>query len=104
MASALNTLVGLVVTDVVRMHDYIQIAFGDQIGLSIYNQLCEGTELDLSPSLLGKMVASVVETESFIILKFIDQTQLCIDMRPQAYRGPEALQLNRLGEPPVIWN
>ena len=104
MASLLNTIVGCIVSDAKQVHDYVQITFSNKIGLSIYNKICVDQGLKPLSKLNGKMVTSIAEEAISIRINFIDHTQICIDMRPEAYRGPEALQLNRPGEPPVIWN
>jgi hypothetical protein len=102
MAAPIQILKGLKVSDVQIVHDYVQLAFGDEIGVSIYN------ETQISPKmpferLLSKTVESVEESVNSIDMNFIDGTKLTIDMRPQAYRGPEAMELNRVGFPTVIW-
>ncbi len=104
MTSPLQDLVGLAVTEVVEIHDYVQFHLGSEIGISIYNQL------EVSPrnvkvlQLVGKTVAAVSEREDAIEIRFVDGSRVAVDMRHQAYRGPEALELMRRGEPPVIWN
>lgn len=92
------------VTEAEVVHDYVQLAFGDEIGISIYN------EMEISPfsirvdALIGKVVASVLELDNSIKIQFVDETQITIDMHRQAYRGPEALELYRQGLPVVVWN
>ncbi len=104
MNAPLHIIEGLTVTEAEAVHDYVQLAFGREIGISIYN------EMDISPksvgvgALIGKLVLAVTERADAIEIKFADGTLLKIDLHPQAYRGPEALQLNRAGYPPVIWN
>ncbi|MEA2795507.1 MAG: hypothetical protein QOI87_2887 [Bradyrhizobium sp.] len=102
MAAPIQILKGLKVTKVEIVHDYVQLAFGDEIGISVYN------EMDISPKiplerLVSKTVISVKESVNSIDIDFADGIKLTIDMRPQAYQGPEAIELNRVGFPPVIW-
>src|SRR6267154_70182 len=104
MPSVLQKLAGLTVTNVVKLHDYLQLHFGDKIGLSIYNELSIEPETTSSADLVGKMLISINENRSYVSLNFLDGTRLRVNLRPEGYRGPEALQLNREGEPPVIWN
>jgi len=104
MKSPLSDLEGMTVTRVVEIHDYIQLHFGESVGISIFNRL------EVSPSsislweLVDKTIRSVVERDADIELAFRDGGGIKIDMRREAYRGPEALQLDRRGQPPVIWN
>lgn len=102
--SPLTCIEGLIVTEAEEVHDYLQLAFGDQIGLSIYNEVSLTPESMRWEQLVGNTVLSVAEEDSFIELTFLDGVRICIDMRPQAWHGPEALQLNRQGQPTVIWN
>ncbi len=96
---------GAIVTKVTRIHDYIQIAFGDDMGISIYNPFkLIPDDADLS-SLIGKEVMKVEERdEEYIKLYLADDFQLIIDIHRDTYVGPEALQLNRRNKPPIIWN
>jgi hypothetical protein len=104
MTSPLHTIEGLTVTEAEVVHDYVQLAFGDEIGISIYNEMEVSPKSTRFEALAGKTVTAVTEREEAIEIKFLDGTLLTIDMHRQAYRGPEALELNRRGYPPVIWN
>jgi len=103
MTTPLHALVGLKVTKATIVHDYAQLAFGDEIGISIYN------EFELSPDvrledLISKTVLRVEESSNSIEISFLDGVKLAIDLHRQAYRGPEALELNRTGHPTIVWN
>jgi hypothetical protein len=104
MESQLRALEGLTVTNIVELHGYVQLHFGERVGLSIYNEIEISPESIRVDGLVGKTVTTVTERENAIEIRFLDGTQITIDMHRQAYRGPEALQLNRQGLPPVIWN
>jgi hypothetical protein len=104
MTSPLQTLNGLAITNVVELHGYVQLHFGDEIGLSIYNEMAVDPPSVSVDRLIGKMVTSVLERENAIEIVLLGGTRIVIDMHRQAYRGPEALQFNRRGFPPVIWN
>jgi hypothetical protein len=104
MTSPLHQLKGLKITNVIDLHSYVQIHFGTEIGLSIYNDRFITPETTNVQNLVGKSVTSIIEDDDFIIFEFLDGARLNIDMRRQAYHGAEALQLNRRGTPPIIWN
>jgi len=104
MNSPLQIVTGLTVTESEAVHDYVQIAFGDEIGISIYNEMSITPRSISIDKQVGKIVASVLERENAIEIEFIGGTQIAIDLRPEAYRGPEALELYRQGHPLVIWN
>src|ERR1700744_1320337 len=104
MASPLQILAGLMITNVVELHGYIQLHFGNDIGLSIYNEITVDPASMHVDQLIGKMVSSIAERDKAIEIIFLDETRIVVDMHRQAYRGPEALQLNQNGLPPVIWN
>ena len=104
MKSALQTLRDMTVTKADVVHDYVQLAFGDSVGLSIYNEISLAPESIPFDQLKGKCVKSVVESEESIALEFTDGTRLAVNLHAVGYRGPEALQLVRRGEPPMIWN
>jgi hypothetical protein len=102
--SPLYSLAGRVVTNVVALHGYIQLHFGNLIGISIYNTIVICPKTQRIEKFVGKTVASVIEKKDAIDIKFVDGAQITIDMRPEAYQGPEALELSRHGYPSVIWN
>ena len=104
MASVLQKLIGLTITRVVELQGYVQLHFGDEIGLTIYNKMLVEPTGRCAADLPGKMLTSIEEEQKGITMNFIDGSRVRIDMRPEAYKGPEALQLTREGEAPVIWN
>jgi hypothetical protein len=101
-APALQSLEDHEVTRATRVHDYVQIAFGDDVGLSIDNDFTVNPDLDIS-SLLGRRLKSAAQTEKSIDLVFSGGMLLHIDLQPLAWHGPEALELNRKGFPTVVW-
>jgi hypothetical protein len=93
-----------VVTEVVEIHDYVQLVFSDDIRISIYNEMTVSPPSIAVSRLVGRIVTAVAEDDNAIEIQFLDGARIKVDMRAQAYRGPEALQLNRRGHPDVIWN
>ena len=102
--SPLHEIEGLTVTSAEVVHDYVQLAFGDEIGLSIYNPIAITPQSISVDKLIGRIVVSASESADAIELAFSDGVFIKVDMREQAYQGPEALQLDRKGLPIVIWN
>ena len=104
MENPLRIIEGMIVTEADTVHDYVQLAFGREIGISIYNnmEILPGS-ISLG-TLVGKSVSRTDVRDDLIEIEFAYRTILKVDMRPDAYRGPEALQLNRVGHLPVIWN
>lgn len=104
MDSPLQKLVGLTVTRAEQVHDYAQLAFGGSIGVSIYNEYSlVPKKLDIG-QLVGAVVTLIAEDDYAIAFSFLGSQRLVIDMHRQAYRGPEALELNERGFPTVVWN
>lgn len=97
----LRCLVGKIVSQAEALHDYIQLAVGDEIGLSIYNdfRLTVGRLDDL----IGQTVTNVATTAEQAVIQFA-RTSLIVDLRNSAYRGPEAMQLDRIGHDLIVWN
>lgn len=103
MLSPLRILTDRIVTEARVVHDYCQLAFGAELGLTIYNPVKIIPDVDIE-ELIGKPVKSALETEDNIELCFDDSAAILIDMRPGSYRGPEALELYHVGHPPIIWS
>jgi len=103
MKSKLEVLVGLSVTGVLKIHDYVQLCFEKDITLNIYNDYRLENGADII-SLKDAKVKKIEEERDELILYLSEAKHLHIDLRDEAYNGPEALQLNVPGEPTVIWN
>ena len=104
MTSPLHNLEGLTVTKVVEIHDYVQLHFGDDVGISIYNEIETHPGSTAIAEFVGRIMSGVVERDNEIEFTFLDGAKIRIDMHPEACRGPEALELHRHGHPTVIWN
>lgn len=79
MDDPLERLVGLVVDQVVLIHDYIQLVFSDGSILNIYNKYtCEG---DRIRPLVGKMLESFRYHQETIIFSFEGYGGLTVGMR-----------------------
>jgi len=100
---ALQSLEGREVTRAAKVHDYVQIAFGDDVGLSIYGDITLEPDVEIS-ALLGRRFQSASQSKANIDLLFSGGVVLHIDLHPQASYGPEVFELNRKGFPSVIWS
>lgn len=100
--AALHILIGLFIKHIESIHDYIQIVFADGTVLNIFNSYSyDGASLfDVS----NLKVIDVSELEKVVTIKLENGSVLMIDLKEEAYNGPEAMMLIREGESPVVWN
>jgi len=106
MRTALQELIGLKVSKASLVHDYLQIFFEGGAVLNVYNpfRLSGGAARDGgAPPVGASVLASVEEEGRKIELTFSNGVVVSIDMRDEAYQGPEALELVRAGSPTVVW-
>jgi hypothetical protein len=105
MESKLTAICGLKVVDAVLTIDDSGVSFENGISLAIYNKIeLMGFTLVDAHILIGKAVVDVEEGKHAITIKFENNFAIQIDMREEAYAGPEAIQLRVPGKPIVIWN
>lgn len=82
-----------------------QICFENGVSLAIYNKYkLVGIGVSDEKLLVGSIVIDVDESTDATTIMFENNSALRIDMRDEAYTGPEALQLRVPGEPIMIWN
>lgn len=101
-STVLDQLVGEQLSAVTFVQDYLQLWF-DGPGLNITNPLTVSSEdgqiasweegfRDLLCGQIAKIVSSVVWTEGEAIeIVFTDKSSLSVSLRPDDYRGPEAI-------------
>ena len=103
--SKLSIICGLTVEEIDLSVTDARLTFGNGINLAIYNNF---TVIGIVPSdakkLIGKAVMNVDEKESTVTITFEDGMHIQIDLKNEAYNGPEAMQLRVPGMPIVIWN
>ncbi|WP_193368230.1 hypothetical protein [Pelagibius marinus] len=104
MGSHLQMLRAAAVTEVVELHDYIQLAFSNDYGLSIYNDFAIKPEGRRLHDLQSKTVDRIVEAEDEVVLCFGGDLELSVCLRDECWHGPEAMQLNTPTGQVVIWN
>jgi len=102
--SKLQKIQGLKVVDAALDVGDAGVSFDNGIILAIYNKfLLLGGACD-AKSLIGEVVASVDEDEYMITIRFENNVTINVDLRDEAYTGPEAIQLRIPDEPLIIWN
>ena len=103
--SKLSVIRGLKIVDVELVEDGAGISLENGINLIIYNKYrLIGLNFEDAHLLIGHMVTHIEEDIDTITIKFENDRALRIDMKDDAYTGPEAMQLRVPGEPIVIWN
>ncbi len=100
--SVLNILIGLVVSRIDTVHDYIQFVFSDGTMLSVLNNFVYDGESVLKTE--GRKVESVDGLDKAIVIQFEGGESLRIGLTDEDYNGPEAIVLKQEGKSPVVWN
>lgn len=100
--AAIRDLIGLTVSKLEEVHDYIQITFSDVAVLSIFNNYTYDGGAMLS--IEGKRVKSINVSDKAVIVIFEGGTSLSIGLNDVDYNGPEAMVLRQEGKPPVVWS
>jgi hypothetical protein len=103
MKNPLQELIGLRVTKVQVVHDYVRILFGEVAGLRIFNDFMVSGTKDTA-ELTNLVLSHASQNAGQIVLTFEGGTTLSISLLPEAYQGPEAMVLNVEGKPPIVWN
>lgn len=101
----LNKICGLRIKDIDLKGDTAGILFENDINIIIYNKYrLTGFSAEEQQKTLGKTVSSVEEKPDEILITLDNDWSILVDLRNEAYSGPEALQVCIPGEPIVIWN
>ncbi len=104
-SSKLRHLCGLRVVDAVLSEGNVGFSFEKGTSLAIYNKIeLVGFASNDEKMLIGNVVEDVDEENNIIKIRFQNNLEIRIDMRDEAYVGPEAMQLRIPGEPIVIWS
>ena len=98
----LRVLTGLMIQKVEEVHDYLQLVFSDGTILNVFNKYQYEGENILS--IKGKKMNSIKETDQSVLFSFSDGSHLIVGLRDEDYSGPEAMELIRHNEPPIVWN
>ena len=102
MMAALQILIGLTISKIEEVHDYVQIVFCDGTTLSIFNNyVYDGGSI---VGLEGKASNSVEESGDGVLIVFNDGKSFSVGLKDDDYNGPEAMVLRHQGKSPVVWN
>ena len=95
-------LVGQDVIEVQATERELALRFSDRSWLTIWNayDIGDGT----AASLLGRVLLKFDSAGGQEVLSFAGGAVLTVDLRDEAWTGPEAMMLTRDGLPTVIWN
>lgn len=103
--SKLANLYGMKVTNADIDSGSCLLQFEGGFHLVIYNPFeIFGLPVNKIKSLTNDLIENVVEGEDVISLNFKSNILIKIDMRDEAYLGPEALQLRLSDGTFIIWN
>ena len=103
--SRLTVLRGLKVTDADLTQGDAGLLFENGASLNIYNPFeVSGDPAQKGKSLAGKTVTEVEESTFEAIISLSGGVSIRIDMRDEAFSGPEAMQLRVPGHDIVVWN
>lgn len=103
--SILKAIRGLKVVDAILDIGDAGVSFENGTSLAIYNNfLLLGMTPGDVKGLIGKAVTDIDEDKYRVSIKFDNDSVIQIDMRDEAYTGPEAMQLRVPGETIVVWN
>ena len=100
--AALQILIGLIISKIEEVHDYIQIVFSDGTKLSIFNNYVYDGDSVLG--IEGREVKSVEEHGDGILIVLDDGRSISIGLKDDDFYGPEAMVLKQEGKSPVVWN
>jgi hypothetical protein len=105
MICRLDVLQDRVVRSAAHVEDYFQLRFELGSALSIYNKMSlAGPVAEDLDAIQGKRLLIAEEYEEAVVLRFDDGSVLEVDLRDEAFNGPEAMALHVPGEPIVVWN
>ena len=105
MESKLDIIIGILITEANKIADYFQIFFENGTILNIYNEyyFIPNKTFNLS-QIKGFKISDVLESKSEVKITFSNKINLIIDLRDDAFKGPEAITLSVPGDPMVVWN
>jgi hypothetical protein len=101
----LVSLVGLFVTEIGRVHDYLRIGFEDGSWLNVFNRFeIAGDDISTLDRVKGQRLVSVDETPEAIEFEFGDGTAIRVGMTNDDFLGPEAMVYADPDGKTLVWN
>ncbi|MDA8485650.1 hypothetical protein NNO07_21490 [Pseudomonas resinovorans] len=103
--SKLEIICGVKISDISLIDNDAGIVFENGCSPSIYNKFTlSGINKRDEKILIGRKITKINEDAQEITMTLEGNFMITINMRDNAYSGPEALQLRIPGNPIVIWN
>jgi hypothetical protein len=102
MQTQLNTILSLPIVSVIEIHDYLQIFFSNGAILNLFNKYSYKANDSRICSLVGSFVTQLTQNQQNICISFSNGSELIIGLSYDDYNGPEALELIRKGEKPIV--
>jgi hypothetical protein len=100
----LHKLIGHKVAEFSYERECMGVILQNGSALTIYNQMSvQDARSRGDLSVAGASVSSVHEDSNLVCIEFDNGISWLIDLSDDAYSGPEAMQLNVVGYPIVIW-
>ena len=91
------------VTQARIVHEHLQLIFDETAGLRIFNDYTVSGVKEVG-ELRNLALLNASQDPSQVVLSFESGITLIVSLLPEAYHGPEAMVLNKEGEPIFVWN
>ncbi len=98
--SVLNKIIGLNVSEVEKIHDYVQLHLSNNAILNIFNNYTCNFPLE---QITNKKVMYIKNSEDEITIGFEDEIFLSIRLDDKSYNGSEAMSYVD-NEMIIVWN
>ena len=101
----LVSLVGLLVTEIGKVHDYLRIGFEDGSWLNIFNRFeIDCGDISALDRIKGQRLLSVNEIPGVIEFKFGYRMTIRVGMTDADFLGPEAMVYADADGKTLVWN
>jgi hypothetical protein len=93
-------LLGRRILEIQEDDDGLGLRFHNGSSLAIWNP----ANFDHSADLVGRRVEMVQEAQSQFVMSLDDGRELTVDLRDEAFSGPEAMMLTGPNNEIIVWN
>ena len=101
----LVSLVGLLVIEIGKVHDYLRIGFEDGSWLNIFNRFeIDGGDISALDRIKGQRLVSVNEIPEVIEIIFSYRITIRVGMTDADFLGPEAMVYADADGKTLVWN